>query len=157
MCSTDNKFLRHFMDDGTFVIIPFDGRELHDLIWKYSTKIGHLGFNRVEISYCTGNGNSLPEVKEGLILYGLPKDKAIEWTKRLNLEHFIFKDNDFIGIVNADGSVNTELELPSNRYNVYGLNFGLIIKVIYPVGMVKKPKEVKPKTESVTLLNKQIN
>ncbi len=155
MNNAENKFFRCFMDDGSLVIIPFDGQELYDLIRKYSTGIGHLGFNRAEISYCTGNGSPMPEVKKGLILYGLPKDKAIEWTNTLNLEHFIFKDNGFIGIVNADGSVNKELEIPGKGYNISGLDFGLMITVIYPIGMVKNPKEVKPQSESVTLFNKQ--
>ena len=153
MSNTGNRLRRRFEDDGTLAVIPFDGPELYNLIRKYPEKSGRgLSFNTAHISYFTGKGE--PSEKKGVILYDIPEETALNFAKKLGLESFIFKDNGFVGIVNADGSVNKELEIFGGEYNCLYLEFALMIEAVYPVGMVKSPNKKIPETEQVILLNK---
>ena len=154
MRNTGNRLRGRFEDDGTLAVIPFDEPELYSFIRKYPEESGRgLGFNTAHISYLTGK--SEPGEKKGIIIYDIPQEAAMNIAKRIGLESFIFKDNGFIGIVNTDGSVNKELEIISGGYNYSFLELAMVIEVVYPVGMAKKPKEKMPETEQVILLNKQ--
>lgn len=154
MNNTENRLRGRFEDGGTLAVITYDGPELYNLIRKYPSKSGRgLSFNTAHISYFTGKGE--PAEKKGVILYDIPKVAALNFAKKLGLESIIFKDTDFIGIVNANGSVSKELETVNGKYNCLYLEFALMIEVVYPVGMVKSPNKKIPETEQVVLFNKQ--
>lgn len=115
-----SRIYQHIQDDSTFAIIGSEDKdtgedrynELVNLLRKVSVKAKHhIGFNKIDGTYKYQNGPSKGDIgfEDSLIIYNIPKEKALEMGRKINQESIVWKDKDFFGIIYcSDGSTMME-------------------------------------------------
>jgi len=107
-----SRIYQHTRDNGTFAIIGSEDKdtgknrynELKQLIKEYEKKYGHLGYNRLSGMYqykLTGKRTIEPSV----IIYNIDKKDALSIARQINQESIIWKENNFFGIIDVNGSI----------------------------------------------------
>ena len=113
-----SRIIQHTTDEGTFAIIGSQDKdtredrfsELLQMVEDVAKKDKsgkRIGWNHLEGTYTYDDGTT--GVEKSLIIYNIPKDKALAIAKKLNQESIIWKDTDFFGFLTSDGIPDGEL------------------------------------------------
>ena len=111
-----SRVYQHTKDDKDFAIIGTQDqdtkedrrRELDDLIREVSSKYPNIGYNTLNGKYTYENGLTGNELS--YMIFNIPKDEALRIANKINQESIIWKDKDYFGFLNADGTPAGEFD-----------------------------------------------
>ena len=120
-----SRIWQHTNDDSTFAIIGSRDKdtdkdrsdELIRLVSDLSAKNrGKIGYKPLFGRYQYKDGTVTEEIS--IIVFNIPKEKALEFAKKLNQESIIWKDKDFFGFLTPDGVEDGEFSSDPTRLNL---------------------------------------
>jgi len=105
-----SRLYQHTKDKDTFAIIGSQDKdtkqnrsnELKSEISKAQKQFKNVGYNQLEGTYTYENGEQ--GIEDSYIIYNIPKNTALDIANKLNQESIIWKDSNYFGFINADGS-----------------------------------------------------
>ena len=126
-----SRLFQHTKNKDTFAVIGSQDKdtkksrfqELKSLVGKLRDKVSNLGYNYLEGTYTYEDGEQ--GIEDSLIVYNIPKDDALDIANRLNQESIIWKDNNYFGFIDADGTEsgtfdNKDITFDQQITNMYG-------------------------------------
>lgn len=126
-----SRLFQHTKNKDTFAVIGSQDKdtkksrfqELKSLVGKLRDKVSNLGYNYLEGTYTYEDGEQ--GIEDSLIVYNIPKDDALDIANKLNQESIIWKDNNYFGFIDADGTEsgtfdNKDLTFDQKITNMYG-------------------------------------
>jgi hypothetical protein len=126
-----SRLFQHTKNKDTFAVIGSQDKdtkksrfqELKSLVGKLRDKVSNLGYNYLEGTYTYEDGEQ--GIEDSLIVYNIPKNDALDIANKLNQESIIWKDNNYFGFIDADGTEsgtfdNGDLTFDQKITNMYG-------------------------------------
>ena len=126
-----SRLFQHTKDKDTFAVIGSQDQdtkksrfsELKSLVGNLRNKIQNIGYNYLEGTYTYADGEQ--GIEDSLIVYNIPKDDALDIANKLNQESIIWKDDNYFGFINADGTESGtfdkgDLTFDQQITNMYG-------------------------------------
>ena len=111
-----SRLYQHTKDKSTFAIIGSQDKdtkqdrssELKSEIGKVQRQFKNIGYNTLEGTYTYENGEQ--GIENSYIIYNIPKNTAIDIANKLNQESITWKDDNYFGFLNADGSEDSKFK-----------------------------------------------
>lgn len=109
-----SRLYQHTKDDKSFAIIGSQdqitrmdrSQELIDKLRELTKKYSGIGYNLLKGEYTYDDKSTGSEYS--YIIYNIPKEEALKIANDLNQESIIWKDKDYFGFINADGTLAGE-------------------------------------------------
>lgn len=119
-----SRIWQHTKDDNTFAIIGSrdkdTGEDYTKQLYSFAREglKNHWGFTQLEGTYTYKDEHK--DVENSVIIYNIPKDRALEIARKLNQESIIWKDKDYFGFLTADGTPDGEFSKDTKNMELSG-------------------------------------